>query len=93
MIGSPLWFAALGLDRPSPGQGSHVSHAQGHRAAVIADLVQGLEAYFAEHRECGGLAGDIVEETVDGVRWGVAGMRCPECGVRWERRRAVDAES
>jgi len=91
MIGSPLWFASPRAGRLSPGQGLPVSHASGHRAAVIADLVQGLEAYFAEHRECDGLAGDIVEETVDGVRWGVAGMRCPDCGVRWERRLAVDA--
>jgi len=66
MIGSPLWFASPRAGRLSPGQGLPVSHASGHRAAVIADLVQGLEAYFAEHRECDGLAGDIVEETVGG---------------------------
>jgi hypothetical protein len=70
-----------------------VSHASGHRTAVIADLVHGLETYFAEHRACEGLAGDIVEATIDGARWGVACMNCPECGVRWERRLAVDAES
>jgi len=34
---------------------------RGHRPAVLADLVRTFEAHFAEHRECDGLAGSIVE--------------------------------
>ena len=60
------------------------------RAAVIADLLQSFEGYRLGHRECAGLAGSILEVTVDGARWGVAWMRCPDCGVRWERRLALN---
>ena len=63
--------------------------ASGDRAAVIADLIQGFEAYVAEHRECDSLAGSLLEVTANGVRWGVAWVRCPDCGVRWERRLAM----
>ena len=60
------------------------------RGAVIADLVQSLEGHLADHRECAGLAGSIVEVTANGAPWGVAWLRCPECGFRWERRLALD---
>lgn len=60
------------------------------RGTAIADLVQSLEGHLVAHRECAGLAGSIVEMTSDGARWGVAWMRCPDCGVRWERRLALN---
>ena len=60
------------------------------RAAAIADLLQSFEGYRLAHRECARLAGSIVEITVDGAGWGVAWMRCPDCGVRWERRLALN---
>ena len=66
-----------------------MSDASRHRATVIADLVQSFEAYATEHRECDGLAGSILEVTANGVRWGMAWMRCSDCGVRWERRLAI----
>lgn len=60
------------------------------RGAALADLVQSFEGHFLEHRACAGLAGSILETTADGARWGVAWMRCPDCGVRWERRLALN---
>jgi hypothetical protein len=66
---------------------------RGHRPAVLADLVRTFEAHFAEHRECDGLVGSIVEVIEGGVPWGVASMACAGCGVRWERRRTFDLES
>jgi hypothetical protein len=75
----------MGLTTPLPGRG--------HRPAVLADLVRTFEAHFAEHRECDGLAGSIVEVIENGVPWGVAWMACAGCGVRWERRRTFDLES
>ncbi|MGH7306350.1 MAG: hypothetical protein ACRELZ_23965 [Candidatus Rokuibacteriota bacterium] len=60
------------------------------RATAIADLLQSFEGHRLAHRECAGLAGSIIEVTVDGARRGVAWMRCPDCGVRWERRLALN---
>jgi hypothetical protein len=60
------------------------------RAAAIADLLQSFEGHRQAHRECAGLAGSILEVIVDGGRWGVAWMRCPDCGVRRERRLALN---
>jgi hypothetical protein len=60
------------------------------RAAVIVDLLQSFEGHRQAHRACSGLAGSILEVTVDSARWGVAWMRCPDCGVRWERRLALN---
>lgn len=59
------------------------------RSVVIADVVRSLEANFAEHRRCDGLAGSIVEVTENGVQWGVASLACSACGVYWERRLVV----
>ena len=56
----------------------------------MADLLERFEGYLADHRECAGLAGSILEVTSNGTVWGVAWMRCPECGVRWERRLALN---
>lgn len=68
-------------------------HPRARRSSVLVDLVRTFEAHFAEHRECDGLAGSIVEVTENGVPWGVAWMACAGCGVRWERRRTFDLES
>ncbi len=62
----------------------------GLRGAAIADLLQSFERHLVDHRECAGLAGSILETTADGAPWGVAWMRCPDCGVRWERRLALN---
>jgi hypothetical protein len=67
-----------------------VSTDSGLRGTAIADLVQSFEGYLVDHRECAGLAGSILEMTTDGVVWGVAWLRCPDCGVRWERRLALN---
>jgi len=67
-----------------------VSDATGDRATVVADLIRSFEGHLVEHRECDGLDGRVLEVTADGVRWGVAWMRCPDCGVRWERRLAMN---
>jgi hypothetical protein len=60
------------------------------RRTVIDDLVLSFESYLTDHRGCAGLAGSILEETTNGAVWGVAWLRCPECGVRWERRLALN---
>jgi hypothetical protein len=60
------------------------------RGAALADLVQSFEGHLLDHRDCAGLAGSILETTADGALWGVAWMRCPHCGVRWERRLALN---
>jgi len=60
------------------------------RATAIADLLQSFEGYLVEHRDCAGLAGGILEVTANGARWGVAWLSCPECGLRWERRLALN---
>jgi hypothetical protein len=60
------------------------------RTAAIADLVRSFDAHLADHRECASLAGSIVELTVSGALWAVAWMCCPDCGVRWERRLALN---
>ena len=62
----------------------------GLRGAAIADLLQSFERQLVDHRECVGLAGSILETTAGGALWGVAWMRCPDCGVRWERRLALN---
>jgi hypothetical protein len=62
----------------------------GRRGLVVADLLRSFEGHLLDHRECTGLAGSILEVTSDGARWGVAWMRCPECGIRWERRLALN---
>jgi len=67
-----------------------VSTDSGLRGAAIVDLVQSFEGYLVDHRECVGLAGSILEMTADGALWGVAWLRCPDCGVRWERRLALN---
>jgi hypothetical protein len=59
------------------------------RAASIAALVQGFDAYFDEHRGCGEVAGGLAETSERGVRWAIAWMTCAGCGLRWERRLAV----
>jgi hypothetical protein len=70
-----------------------VLHPPGSRSSVVADLVRSFEAYFAEHRVCGGLAGSIVEVAEKGVLWGVAWMECSDCGEHWERRLRCDGPS
>ncbi len=67
-----------------------MSTDSGLRGEAIADLVGSFEGHLADHRECAGLAGSIVEVTADGALWGVAWLRCPGCGVRWERRLALN---
>ena len=62
----------------------------GSREPAIADLVERFEGHLADHRECAGLAGSILEVTLNDARWGVAWMRCSECGVRWERHLALN---
>ena len=62
----------------------------GFRGMAIADLVLSFEGYLLEHRGCAGLAGSVLEVTANGTAWGVAWLRCPECGVRWERRLALN---
>ncbi|PYN36201.1 MAG: hypothetical protein DME01_09445 [Candidatus Rokuibacteriota bacterium] len=66
-----------------------MSTDSGFRGTAIGDLLQRFEGHLLDHRECAGLAGSILEVTSDGARWGVAWMRCPDCGVRWERRLAL----
>jgi len=63
------------------------------RGAALADLVQNFEGHLRDHRDCADLAGSILETTANGAHWGVAWMRCPECGVRWERRLALNGAS
>lgn len=65
-------------------------HPRGRRWAILDDLLRSFEAHVAEHRECDGLTGSIVEVTEKGVLWGVAWVECFDCGVRWERRRGYD---
>jgi hypothetical protein len=60
------------------------------RGAVIADLVRSFDGHLVDHRECVGLAGSIFETTADGGFWGVAWLRCPDCGITWERRLALN---
>ena len=60
------------------------------RGAAIADLVRSFEGHLTDHRECAGLAGSILEVAANGALWGVAWLRCPDCGVRWERRLALN---
>jgi hypothetical protein len=60
------------------------------RGAAIADLVRNFVGQMTDHRECAGLAGSILEVTANGALWGVAWLRCPDCGVRWERRLALN---
>jgi hypothetical protein len=60
------------------------------RGAAIADLVRSFEEHLTDHRECAGLAGSILEVVANGAPWGVAWLRCPDCGVRWERRLALN---
>jgi hypothetical protein len=67
-----------------------VSTDSGLRGAAIVDLVRSFEGYLVDHRECVGLAGSVLEITADGALWGVAWLRCPDCGVRWERRLALN---
>ena len=57
---------------------------------AVRGHLERFEGYLADHRECAGLAGSILEVTSNGAVWGVAWMRCPECGVRWERRLALN---
>jgi len=59
------------------------------RGAAIADLVQNFEGHLTDHRECAGLIGSVLEEAANGALWGVAWLRCPDCGVRWERHLAL----
>ena len=63
------------------------------RAAAIGDLVESFEGHLVEHRDCAGLAGSILEVIVKDAPWGVAWLRCPNCGVRWERRLALNGLS
>jgi hypothetical protein len=67
-----------------------VSTDSGRRETAIADLIQSFEGHLVEHPDCAGLAGSILEMTADGAKWGVAWMRCPDCGVQWERRLALN---
>jgi hypothetical protein len=67
-----------------------VSTDSGLRGTAIADLVLNFEGHLLEHRGCAGLAGSILEVTTNGAAWGVAWLRCPQCGVRWERRLALN---
>ena len=67
-----------------------MSTDSGLRGEAIADLVVNFERYLLEHHGCAGLAGSIVEVTANGAAWGVAWLRCPQCGVRWERRLALN---
>ena len=67
-----------------------MSTDSGLRGAAIVDLVRSFEGHLVDHRECVGLAGSVLEMTADGVLWGVAWLRCPDCGVRWERRLALN---
>ncbi len=67
-----------------------MSTDSGLRGAAIADLVRSFEGHLADHRECAGLAGSIVEVTANGTLWAMAWLRCPGCGVRWERRLALN---
>lgn len=60
------------------------------RGTAIADLVLNFERHLMDHRGCAGLAGSILEVTANGTDWGVAWLRCRECGVRWERRLALN---
>ena len=60
------------------------------RGAAIADLVRNFEGHLTDHRECARLAGSILEVAANGALWGVAWLRCPACGVRWERRLALN---
>jgi hypothetical protein len=60
------------------------------RGAAIADLVRNFEGHLTDHRKCAGLAGSILEVAGNGALWGVAWLRCPACGVRWERRLALN---
>ena len=34
--------------------------------------------------------GGALQVTANGARWGVAWLRCPSCGMRWERRLALN---
>ena len=67
--------------------------ADGERATALDDLVERFEEHFREHRDCRGLAGSILEVTANGAPWGVAWLRCRECGMRWERRLALNGAS
>jgi len=49
-----------------------------------------FEGHLMDHRGCAGLVGSILEVTANGTDWGVAWLRCRECGVRWERRLALN---
>ena len=60
------------------------------RGTVIADLVLNFEGHLMDHHGCAGVAGSILELTANGTAWGVAWLRCPQCGVRWERRLALN---
>jgi hypothetical protein len=60
------------------------------RGAAIADLVRSFEGHLTDHRECTGLAGSILEVVANGAHWAVAWLRCPDCGVQWERRLALN---
>lgn len=60
------------------------------RGTAVADLVRSFDGHLVAHRECAGLAGSILETSANGTRWGVAWLRCPDCGVEWERRLALD---
>ena len=62
----------------------------GRRAIAIADLLESFEGHLGEHRSCDDLAGSILEVTASGGRWGVAWLRCLACGMRWERRLALN---
>jgi hypothetical protein len=67
-----------------------VSTDPGRRRTALAELLQSFEGHLFEHRECAALAGSILEVTAQGVPWAVAWMRCPDCGVTWERRLALN---
>jgi hypothetical protein len=63
----------------------------GRCGPAIADLLGSFEGYLTDHRACAGLLGGIFEATSDaGALWGVAWLRCPACGMRWERRLALN---
>lgn len=65
----------------------------GRREIAIADLLESFEGHLVEHRGCDGLAGSILEMTANGGRWGVAWLRCPACGMRWERHLGLNGAS
>ncbi len=67
-----------------------MSKDPGLRGTAIADLVHSFEVLLRDHRDCRELAGSILEVSSAGTLWGVAWMRCPDCGVRWERHLALN---